>query len=433
MQLTGLYWGHKLLRKVEYPHAEVLGPEASVDQIKDLIKRCGQVFIKPIFKGGVGKKGKSGLIGRAKDLPTALKEKERLYFIEHTFGNSTAKADGVTFEGGVPAEHEVYFSITDSTLYRAPMMTITHHGGMDIEELPKDKIKEIPFDPLTGLKSFHISNALTELGAPPEIISPLVQNLPKLWTLYNNYGLATLELNPIRMMPDSKGRLTPVACDFKCSFDIDNPAWKRLDLPAHLFASDYSEFEQEINQLRTYQGQSDVFVMNPKGTITAPTFGGGANALVTELLGERATISSDFGGNPPYEKMFQISKIVFKYWIRQSNVLFIIGGKANNTDIYETFRAMADALRDHFNTFGPTPLFIVIGRGGPNLIRGMSYMRDTLENLKLPYKIFGHDSAMSEVVNYALNIDMWMEKDGRKQVAESLGLTLGAKKAIGAK
>ena len=433
MQLTGLYWGHKLLRKVEYPHAEVLGPEASVDQIKDLIKRCGQVFIKPIFKGGVGKKGKAGLIGRAKDLPTALAEKERLYFIEHKFGNSSAKADGVTFEGGVPAEHEVYFSITDSTLYRAPMMTITHHGGMDIEELPKDKIKEIPFDPLTGLKSFHISNALTELGAPPEIISPLVQNLPKLWTLYNNYGLSTLELNPIRMMPDAKGRLTPVACDFKCSFDLDNPGWKRLDLPAHLFASDYSEFEQEINQLRTYQGQSDVFVMNPKGTITAPTFGGGANALVTELLGERATISSDFGGNPPYEKMFQISKICFKYWIRQSNVLFIIGGKANNTDIYETFRAMADALRDHFNTYGPTPLFVVIGRGGPNLIRGMSYMRDTLENLKLPYKIFGHDSAMSEVVNYALNIDMWMEKDGRKQVAESLGITAGAKKAIGAK
>jgi len=426
MQLTGLYWGHKLLRKVEYPHAEVLGPEASVDQIKDLIKRCGQVFIKPIFKGGVGKKGKSGLIGRAKDLTHALEEKERLYFIEHKFGNSSAKADGVTFEGGVPAEHEVYFSITDSTLYRAPMMTITHHGGMDIEELPKDKIREVPFDPLTGLKSFHISNALTELGAPPEIISPLVQNLPKLWTLYNNYGLSTLELNPIRMMPDAKGRLIPVACDFKCSFDIDNPAWKRLDLPAHLFASDYSEFEQEINQLRTYQGQSDVFVMNPKGTITAPTFGGGANALVTELLGERATISSDFGGNPPFEKMFQISKIVFKYWIRQSNVLFIIGGKANNTDIYETFRAMADALRDHFNTYGPTPLFVVIGRGGPNLIRGMAYMRDTLENLKLPYRIFGHDSAMSEVVNYALNIDMWMEKDGRKQVAESLGLASGA-------
>ncbi|MBI5598668.1 MAG: carboxylate--amine ligase [Deltaproteobacteria bacterium] len=418
MQLTGLLWGQRLLKKVEFPVAEVLGPEATVDEIKALIKKCAGVFVKPVFKGGVGKKGKAGLIGRASDINEALRHKERLYFVEHRFSNSTAKADGVTFEGLVPAQHEVYFSIADSTVYRAPTMTITHHGGVDIEELPKDKIQEVPFDPLTGLKSYHVSNALEELGAPKEIISPLVQNLPRLWTLYNNYGMSMLELNPIRMMPGAQDRLTPVACDFKGSFDQDDPAWKRLDLPAHIFASDYSEFEQEINQLRTYQGQSDVFIINPHGTITAPTFGGGANALVTELLGESATISSDFGGNPPYEKMFQISRIVFKYWLRQSNVLFIIGGKANNTDIYETFRAMADALRNFFQTNGPTPLFVVIGRGGPNLVRGMAYMKDTLDQLKLPYRIFGHDSAMSEVVNYALKIDGWMEREGRSLISK---------------
>jgi hypothetical protein len=231
-----------------------------------------------------------------------------------------------------------------------------------------------------------------------------------------------LELNPIRISPDKAGRLIPVACDFKCSFDIDDPAWKRLELPAHLFASDYSEFEQEINQLRTYQGQSDVFVINPKGTITAPTFGGGANALVTELLGERATISSDFGGNPPYAKMLDISKIVFKYWLGQSNVLFIIGGKANNTDIYETFRAMADALRWYFQTYKPAPIYVVVGRGGPNLIRGMAYMKDTVESLGLPYRFFGFDSAMSEVVNYALKVDQWMEKEGKKLLKEKMGI-----------
>lgn len=420
MQLTGLLWGGKLLKRVEFPCADVLGPEASVDEIKNLIKQKGQVFIKPIFKGGVGKKGKSGLIGKASDIATALQEKERLYFAKHPAG--TSKADGVTFEGGVPAKHEVYFSLSESTIFRAPTMTITHHGGVDIEELPHDKIKEAPFDPLTGLKSFHIANALEELGAPSEIISPLVQHLPKLWTLYNNYGMNVLELNPIRMFQDSAGRLVPVACDFKCSFDIDDPAWKRLDLPAHLFASDYSEFEQEINQLRTYQGQSDVFVINEKGTITAPTFGGGANALVTELLGERATISSDFGGNPPYAKMLEISKIVFKYWLGQSNVLFIIGGKANNTDIYETFRAMADALRWYFQTCGPKPIYVVVGRGGPNLIRGMAYMKDTVEALGLPYRFFGFDSAMSEVVNYALQVDEWMEKEGKKQLKAKMGI-----------
>jgi succinyl-CoA synthetase beta subunit len=422
MQLTGMLHGSKLLRFVDFPCAEVLGPEASEDEIGKLIEKAGSVFVKPIFKGGVGKKGKSGLIGRAKDLKTALAEKERLYFVEHRVGNVVSKAQGVTFEGAVPAEHEVYFALGDSTRFRAPTITLTHKGGVAIEELDKKLIAEVPFEALTGLKAFVIANALVDIGAPREVISPLVQNLPKLWELFHHYGLTTLELNPIRMSPGRGGRLVPVACDFKCGFDRDDPRRERLKLPPSLFAGDYTDFEHEINQLRTYQGQSDVFVINPQGTILAPTFGGGANSLVTQALGDDAIISSDFGGNPPYEKMHDVARISFKYWLAQSNVLFIIGGKSNNTDIFETFRAMADALREHFGARGATPLFVVVGRGGPNLVRGMGALRDTVEALGLPYRFFGFDSAMSEVVNYALAADRWMKAGGREQVAKAMGL-----------
>jgi succinyl-CoA synthetase beta subunit len=420
MQVTGMLYGSRLLKFGGFPTAEVLGRDASEEQIKALIDRHGSVFVKPMFKGGIGKKGKAGLIGRASDLKTALKEKERLYFAEHRYGNQTAKANGVTFEGAVPAQHEVYFSITDSTRFRAPTMTITHHGGVDIEELDPGMIEHVPFDPLTGLKAFVVANALSRLNAPKEIISPLVQHLPKLWELYHNFGMTTLELNPIRMQPGRDGRLTPVACDFKCGFDRDDLRWQRLDIPAHVFSVDYSDFESEINQLRTYQGQSDVYVINESGTILAPTFGGGANSLVSEMLGDDAIISSDFGGNPPYEKMKEVARICFKHWLKQTNVLFIIGGKSNNTDIFETLRAMADALREHFSKNGPTPLYVVIGRGGPNLVRGMGAMRDTCDALGLPYSIFGFDSDISEVIQYAKAADGWMKAGGREQVAARL-------------
>src|SRR5689334_6580679 len=427
MQVTGMLHGAKLLRFAGFPTAEVLGPDASEEEIKALIDRYGSVFIKPVFKGGVGKKGKAGLLGRASDLKTALREKERLYFVEHRHGNAVAKANGVTFEGAVPAEHEVYFSITDSTRFRAPPMTLTHKGGMDIEDLDKSEVAQVPFDPLTGLKAFVVANALSELNAPKPIISPLVQHLPKLWELFHDFGITTLELNPIRMRADREGRLTPVACDFKCGFDRDDPRWLRLQLPPHLFAVDYSDFEHEINELRTYQGQSDVYVVNANGTILAPTFGGGANSLVTEMLGDDAIISSDFGGNPPYEKMKEVARICFKHWLKQTNVLFIIGGKSNNTDIFETFRAMADALREHFSRHGATPLYVVIGRGGPNLVRGMGAMRDTFDALGLPYRIFGFDSDMSEVINYAKAADAWMKAGGRDNVAAKLGVVSAGK------
>ena len=422
MQITGMLYGARLLEFAGFPATEVLGPGASEEEIKAMIDKYGLVFIKPVFKGGIGKKGKAGLLGRAQDLQTALAEKERLYFAQHQVGHAKAKANGVTFEAGVPAKHEVYFSISDSTRFRAPTMTLTHMGGMDIEEIDRKHVAMVPFDPLTGLKAFVVANALTEIGAPKEIISPLVQQLPKLWELFHNFGMTTLELNPIRMREDAKGRLTPVACDFKCGFDRDDPRWPRLNLPAHLFAADYSDFEQEINQLRTHQGQSDVYVINDKGTVLAPTFGGGANSLVTEMLGDDAIISSDFGGNPPYEKMKEVARICFKHWLRQANVLFIIGGKSNNTDIYETLRAMADALREHFSAHGPTPLYVVLGRGGPNLVRGMGALRDTCDALGLPYRLFGFDSDMSEVIQFAKKVNGWMKAGGREQVAQGLGI-----------
>jgi succinyl-CoA synthetase beta subunit len=429
MQVTGMLHGARMLQFVGFPTPEVLGSGASESEIRAMLATHGQIFIKPVFKGGVGKKGKAGLVGKATDLRTALAEKERLYFAEHHAGNTVSKANGVTFEAGVPAELEVYFSITDSTHFRAPTMTLTHHGGMDIEELDKTQIVQIPFDPLTGLKAFVVANALSTLGAPKQIISPLVQHLPKLWELYHDFGMTTLELNPIRMREEKGGRLTPVACDFKCGFDRDDPRWQRLGLPADLFAVDYSDFEQEINQLRTYQGQSDVVVINDKGTILAPTFGGGANSLVTQMLGDDAIISSDFGGNPPYEKMKEVARICFKHWLAQSNVLFIIGGKSNNTDIFETFRAMADALREHFSKRGPTPVYVVVGRGGPNLVRGMGAMRDTLEALNVPYSMFGFDSDMSEVVLFAKQIDEWMRAGGRVKVAARMGIDAATKQA----
>jgi succinyl-CoA synthetase beta subunit len=426
MQLNGMLYGSRLLGHVDFPVSEVLGPDAGEDAIQDLIARHGLIFVKPVFRGGVGKKGKAGLIGKARDLKTALAEKERLYFAKHRHGNAFAKANGVTFEAGIPAEHEVYFAITDDTHFRAPTMTLTHRGGVDIEDLDKSDIATVPFEALTGLKAFVVANALTDIGAPREIISPLVQHLPKLWELMHHYGMTTLELNPIRMRPGRDGRLTPVACDFKCGFDRDDPRVGRLGLPDQLFAADISAFEQEVNQLRTHQGQSDVFVINESGTILAPTFGGGANSLVTEVLGEAAIISSDFGGNPPYEKMKAVASICYRHFLAQTNVLFIIGGKSNNTDILETFRGMGDALREYFAAHGPTPLYVVVGRGGPNLVRGMGNLAETLESLGLPYRFFGFDSAISEVVNYAKRVDTWMRAGGRDEIAATLGLKAAA-------
>ena len=72
MNVTGMLYGARMLAHVDFPTSEVLGPGATEDQIQDLIDRHKLIFIKPLFKGGVGKKGKSGLIGKATDFAARL-------------------------------------------------------------------------------------------------------------------------------------------------------------------------------------------------------------------------------------------------------------------------------------------------------------------------------------------------------------------------
>ena len=414
MQISGLRFGQQLLDLVEFPHSKVLLGSATNEEIEQLMKATGKVVVKPFFSGGVGKKGKAGLVKVAKSMAEAMKAKEELYFASHFYGSKPIKSNGITFEEFVPSDSdmELYFSITDSTVERKPIFTITPYGGVYIEDLPTDKKAVVWIDPLIGIKSFDITNALNDLGCPEKYISPLVQHLPKLWDLYYNFGVSTLEINPLRIKKVGSNYI-PVACDLKASFDQDNSDWKRIGLPPSIFVNESTKFENEINKLRTYQGQSDVVEINANGTIIPYMFGGGANSAATETLGSKAIFASDFGGNPPYEKIYEISKTVFNNWINQANVLLIIGGKANNTDIYVTLKGVFDALRDDIALNGKKPIYTVIGRGGPNLIQGMFYAKDILDTLKLPYKFFGYDSSMIKVLDYAKKIDDYWTKEGK--------------------
>ncbi len=409
MQITGMKYGKQILDTAKFPTPMILDADATLEEVEQLMSKEGKCVVKPVFYGGVGKKGKAGLVKIVDSPIEAMAAKRKLYFAQHLFHDRVIQANGVTFEEFIPASYEIYFNLHVSTKTRKVNFTLTHHGGVDIEELEPGEIYEGTFDPITGLKTYHIIDALTEINAPREIISPLAQHLPKLWNLYNDFGFMMLEINPIRLK-NEKGKLITYACDFKAQFDRDNHQWQRLNLPMEIFQTDMSQFEEEINQLRTYRGQSDVVVINPYGTVTAFMFGGGANSAATETLGKKATISSDFGGNPPYDKMYEIAKIVYKHWLKQSNVLLIIGGKANNTDIFVTFKAMFDALKEYVAQNGKPNIYVVVGRGGPNLIRGMGYARDILDSLSISYKFFGYDSSMVEVVQYAKDIDDWMDE-----------------------
>ena len=70
-------------------------------------------------------------------------------------------------------------------------------------------------------------------------------------------------------------------------------------------------------------------------------------------------------------------------------------------------------------TRAPLAIPVVIGRGGPNLIKGMVYGRDILDSLKLPYRMFGYDTSMILTLEYAKKIDEWWGREGRRRYLET--------------
>jgi succinyl-CoA synthetase beta subunit len=134
VQLSGLRFGSRLLSLVDFPFAESLGANATNEELQAFLDRHGKAVVKPVFYGGVGKKGKAGLIRVVDNLHDALVAKKELYFAAHRYGSRIVTANGVSFEAFVPSEIEIYFSIDASTASRGPVFTISPSGGVDIEE-----------------------------------------------------------------------------------------------------------------------------------------------------------------------------------------------------------------------------------------------------------------------------------------------------------
>ena len=81
-----------------------------------------------------------------------------------------------------------------------------------------------------------------------------------------------------------------------------------------------------------------------------------------------------------------------------------------------TFQAVGDALAHHFEEHGRVEMPVVIGRGGPRMVPGFLAMRETLESLRLPYVIFGHDTPVTLVAEYAARLAKFVEtrKEARR-------------------
>ena len=399
VQITELTFLNQLAHRFDLRVPEHLEAGASRHDLREALKRWGG---KGVVKADVmaGGRGKAGAVKVVDDVREAIAELRRLGSADIR-GMQARTAYITQF---IAAELQVYSAITYDSRYLGPSLTLSMKGGVDIEAVGDNDKRTMPVHVFKGLDAYQASQLLQDLGCPKPAISALSRALVSLWDMFISTGMRMCEVNPWRIGPDH----VPYPCDFKAVFDEENYKFKEADIQMPEYPEAVTEFEEEMASwdASSYRGQAHVSELG--GDLVLPIlFGGGASTIIAETLetaGGRPIFLSDFGGNPPYERMFGTAERCFRYHLAKASTLLILGGKANNTLIDVTFQAIGDALAAYVEQHGRVEIPVIIGRGGPRMVPGFIAMREILESLGLPYVIFGHDTPVTLVAEYAAEL-----------------------------
>ncbi|HBI47241.1 MAG TPA: hypothetical protein DDX93_00705 [Smithella sp.] len=414
IRINELIFLKQLAQRYNIPVPRYVEADAARADIKQALQEWGgEAIVKPDVM--TGKRGKAGAIVRVKDPQEAIVKLKQIAGLEI---NGKIPRTAYLVEP-IPAAFEMFTAITYNSSYLQPSFTISLKGGMDIEDVSDEHKITIPVDIFKGLDAYQVSEILERLRCNKKTVGLLSRTLVSFWDMFISTGMVSAEINPWRITPEGK----PFACDFKASIDETNYKSKIPNFEIPDYPENSSPFEEEMAawSASSHQGQAHVSALGGK-KILPMLFGGGASTIITEtleIMGGEPMFLSDFGGNPPYERMYGTAKICFDYNLADAKLLLILGGKANNTFIDVTFQAIGDALVNYAQEKGRLNIPVVIGRGGPRLTKGILSIKQALEYLNLPYVIFGPETPVTMVADYAARLAHAITEDGKETTNES--------------
>jgi succinyl-CoA synthetase beta subunit len=388
----------QLAGRFKIPAPEFVVEPVGQSEVKCRLQLWGVGIVKPDVLAG--KRGKAGAVHEVSDYREAMQLLKKVAATQ--VGGQQPRTSYMV--QAVPADLELFSAITYSSRFLSPSFTVSLKGGMDVESTPDSEKVTIPVDVFQGLNAYQASEALSKLGLQGKLNSAVARSFVNQWDMFISTGMQSCEINPWRVSKNEK----VYACDFKATFDENNFKFRDagFDLPEYPSVEDAFDEEMRVWSASSHQGQAHVSSLGGN-KILPILFGGGASTIIIETLaqcGGDPMFLSDFGGNPPYERMKKTAEICFRHKLADASLLLILGGKANNTQIDVTFAAIADALDEWVNQHGPIDIPVVIGRGGPGLVQGFAAMKKVLENLNLPYVIFGPDTPITLIAAYAARL-----------------------------
>ena len=361
----------------------------SVEQARGLTEELGLVVAKAqTLWGSRGKRGLVRFCNSEDELAEAVASMLGLEVEDE-------RVEQVLVEERLEAAVEAYLAVT--YVGRKPAALVSRHGGVDVEATGHERPEGMIVEPIHVLKGLEFQQAedLAQRAGFGQESEHVAGVLLRLYRMFIEDDATLAEINPLI----GTGEGNWVAADAKV--EIDDDALYRLGLLRLPERRGSGRQPTELERLALENDQRDtrgaagrMFYELPGGNIIILASGGGTSVEALDdlyLLGGKPAIFTEYSGNPTGEKVAGLTKIALRY-PGPIDAIWVIGGRANFTDIYETLvNGVMAGIRETPDFDKTIP--IIIRRAGPRDEEAFETLRQLRE--REGYNVFLRGMATS--------------------------------------
>jgi succinyl-CoA synthetase beta subunit len=283
------------------------------DEARAAAERLGTPVVVVKAQIHAGGRGKAGGVKLAKSADEAAALAERMLgmkLVTPQTGEEGRIVRRLLIEEGLDIKRELYLSVLVDRAAGAPVFMASAAGGMEIEEVAKERPEAIlreTIDPVTGFQPYHARKLAFGLGLPVELLNVAVPFFQSLYRAFLETDASLLEINPCVLTGD--GRL--VALDAKVNFD-DNALYRHPEFKELRDLDEETPLEVEASKFKLNYIKLD-------GTVGCMVNGAGlamATMDIIKLSGGSPANFLDVGGGASEEQV----KNAFRILLSDPNV-----------------------------------------------------------------------------------------------------------------
>lgn len=240
----------------------------------------------------------------------------------------------VLVEKKLDIAQEVYAAVT--YVGASPTVILSSQGGMDVETAchgSQQGVWTMPVNVLHGLQPAKAAELAEKAG-----LDGIANILLQLYRTFVDCDATLAEINPLVRTHSGEW----IAADAKV--EIDEDAMFRqggLNLPERLSSGRAPSHLEQLaldNDRSDTRGAAGRMFYELDGDIIVLASGGGTSVEALDalcILGGKPAVFTEYSGNPTPEKVKGLTKIALQH-PGPIHAIWVVGGRANFTDIYET-------------------------------------------------------------------------------------------------